>query len=75
MAGWVYLRPIFEVYANETGYKGGGRLRETWWRQEAAEKHMRSTLEGILVAARDWRQQESVRRVRGEGGEEESDSE
>ena len=35
---WVDLRPIFEVCVKETGYKGGGRLREPWGRQETAEK-------------------------------------
>ena len=29
---WVALRPLFEVCVNETGYKGGGRLREMWLR-------------------------------------------
>ena len=28
VAEWVALRPIFEVCAKETGYEGGGRLRE-----------------------------------------------
>ena len=31
VAEWVSLRPIFEVCAKETGYEGGGRLREPWW--------------------------------------------
>ena len=32
VAEWVALRPIFEVCAKETGYEGGGKLREPWWR-------------------------------------------
>ena len=32
-----------------------------WWRQTAAEKQLRVTLEDILVAVRDWRQWESDR--------------
>ena len=72
---WVALRPIFEVYAKETGYEGGGRLREPWWRQAAAEKQLRATLEDILVAAMERRRQEPSRRGGGEGVEEESDSE
>ena len=75
VAEWVALRPIFEVYAKETGYEGGGRLREPWWRQAAAEKQLRATLEDILVAAMEWRRQEPSRRGGGEGVEEESDSE
>ena len=75
VAEWVALRPIFEVYAKETGYEGGGRLREPWWRQTAAEKQLRATLEDILVAAMERRRQEPSRRGGGEGVEEESDSE
>ena len=47
LADWVALRPIFEVYAKETGYKGGGKLREPWWRQVAAEQQMEATLKNI----------------------------
>ena len=32
LAEWVDLRPIFEVCAKETGYKGGEKLRDLWWR-------------------------------------------
>ena len=47
------LQPIFGVCARETGYEGGGRLREPWWQQAAAEKQMRDTVEEILAAARE----------------------
>ena len=36
---WVALRPVFEICAGETGYKGGGHRREAWWRQGAADKN------------------------------------
>ena len=35
---WMMLLPIFEVCAGEKGYDGGGRNREVWRYQEAAEK-------------------------------------
>ena len=38
VAEWVALRPILEVCDIETGYKGGVRRREPWWRQTAATK-------------------------------------
>ena len=69
------LQPIFDICKMETGYEGGGRLREPWWRQTAAEKQLRATLEDILVAAMERRRQEPSRRGGGEGVEEESDSE
>ena len=75
MAEWVDLRTIFGVYSKETGYEGRGRLWELWWRRTAAEKHLRATLEDILVAAMERRRQEPSRRGGGEGVEEESDSE
>ena len=50
---WVALRPIFELCTKGERYEGGGRLREPWWRQLAAEKNLRDTLEDILVAARE----------------------
>ena len=46
---WVALWPIFEVCAKGTGYKGGGRLREPWWEQAAAEQQLKSTLKDILT--------------------------
>ena len=39
MAQLVALRPLFEVFASETGYKRGERRREAWWIQEAKEKN------------------------------------
>ena len=38
VADWVDLRPIFEVCAKETVYKGGGRHQEPWCQQAAAGK-------------------------------------
>ena len=40
VAEWVALWPIFEVCEKETGYEGGGELREPWWQQEAAEQQL-----------------------------------
>ena len=64
----VTLRPIFKVYANETGYKGGGNLHEPWRRQAEEEKQRRATLKYILAAARERRKQESGRCRRGGRG-------
>ena len=61
MLEWLDIWPIFNVCAREAGYKGGGKLRVPWWRQAAAEKQLRFTVEDILVAAREQRQQESGR--------------
>ena len=44
VAQWVALHPLFEVCERETGYEGGGRRREAWWRQEASEKQLWATL-------------------------------
>ena len=52
VAKWVALLPIFEVCTRETGYKWGGRMMETWWRQEAAEKQLRATLADSREAKR-----------------------
>ena len=52
---WVALNPILEVCDKETGYEGGGRLREPWWRETAARKQLSDTLKEILEAARDRR--------------------
>ena len=41
VAQWVPLRPLFEVCARETGYEGGGRRRNFWWRQEATKNNFR----------------------------------
>ena len=68
VAELVTLRPIFKVYANETGYKGGGNLHEPWRRQAEEEKQQRATLNIF------WRRQGSGGNrnpvgVAGEGGE------
>ena len=47
VAEWVELRPILEVYNRDTGYEGGGRLREPWWRQTTAIKQLSYTLKEI----------------------------
>ena len=49
---WLALRPIFEVYAKETGWAGGRKLCETWWCKEAADKQLGDTLKNILDALR-----------------------
>ena len=70
VAEWVATRNIFDVCVIETGYKGGRRLRLPWWRQEAAENHLRFIVEAILEAARVRRRQESGRHGGSEGGSE-----
>ena len=65
------LRPIFDVCARDTGYERGGRLRVTWWRQEAAENHLKFKVKAILSATRVRRQQEPGRRGGNKGGLEE----
>ena len=62
------LRPTNEVYNRETGYEGGGRRRELWWRKLADHKQMRFILEDILAAARA-RRHESGRNGEGGGGD------
>ena len=53
---WVEVRPMFEILAMETDYEGEGKHQETCWRQAAANKQLRATLEEILVAERErWR--------------------
>ena len=47
VAEWVALRPIFEVCAKESGYAGGGKSWEPWWKQEAAEQQLGDTLNKI----------------------------
>ena len=68
---WMDLRSILKVCTKETGYQGRGRDRELWWRQTAANKQLRATLEDILAAARERQIQEPGRHDRGKGGEEE----
>ena len=72
VAEWATLWPIFEVCAKETGYAGGGKLREPWWRQEDTEQQLGATLKNILAAVRERQRQESDRNGGGEGGEGES---
>ena len=55
VAEWLALRTIFDVYARETGYEGGGNIQVPWWRQAESEKQLRVTLEDIPEAARERR--------------------
>ena len=66
---WAELRPIFEVCTKDTGYEGGGKLRGPWWRQEAAEQQLETTLKNVLPAAGKCRRKESKRRGGGKGWE------
>ena len=66
------LRPILDVCNMETGYEGGGRRCDPWWRQPAARKQLSATLKDILAEARA-RRQESSRHKEGRGGEEVAD--
>ena len=66
------LRPTFEVGSKNTGYEGGGRLREPWWKQAAAEQHLKATLKDISEAAWQRKLRESGRHGGAKGGEEES---
>ena len=68
----VTLWPSFNVFARDTDYEGGERLRFTWWRQAAAEQQLKVVVEEILEAARVWRRQESGRRGGRKGGSEAS---
>ena len=38
------LRPILDIFAKDMGLKGGGRVREQWWRQKATKLHLKATL-------------------------------
>ena len=49
VAEWVALQTIFEVFARETGYEGGGNLWEPRRRQAAAEKQLMVTLKEIFT--------------------------
>ena len=53
MAECVALRPILEVCDRETGYEGGGTIREPWWSQTAARKQLSATFKDISAVARD----------------------
>ena len=52
VAQWVELQTLFEMCAGEKGYGRGGLRRDAWWRQEAVETHLRTTLDEILEEAR-----------------------
>ena len=54
---WVALQLIFDVFA-----------RDPWWRQAAAKKHLKVTVEEILEATRVRQRQESGRCGGSEGG-------
>ena len=46
------LRPIFDIFARDTGYEGEYRLWVPWWMQVAAHNQMKFMVEEILAAAR-----------------------
>ena len=46
---------VFRKLFSSTGYEGGGRCGETWWRKTAARKNLSATLKEILAATRAWR--------------------
>ena len=52
VAEWVLLRPILEVCNKETGYEGGGRRWDPWWRQTAATKQLISTLKRVFYGGK-----------------------
>ena len=57
---WVALRPKLEVFNRETGYEGGGRHHEPWWRQTAARDQLSATLEDLLSASSERRQESGM---------------
>ena len=48
VVGWVVLRLILNICNRETGYEGGGRRRDTWWRLTPDRKQLSAALEDIL---------------------------
>ena len=46
VAQWVSLKLLLEVCAWETGYEGGDRKSQPWWRQGTAAEVLRTNLEG-----------------------------
>ena len=60
VAQQVALRPIFELCADNTGYKGGGCRRQAWWHQGAADKQLRAILEEVSWESRSLRQREVI---------------
>ena len=68
MSERVATRPIFEVcLQKEIGYTGRVRPQALWWRELAADTHLRDRLKEILAAAKDWRRQESSTQGKSEG--------
>ena len=55
VAEGVASRPILEVCDRDTGYEGGGRRQEPWWRQMASRKQLSATLKDILALAMERR--------------------
>ena len=68
VAEWVATRPILDVCVQDTGFEGGGILRVPWWRQKAAEDHMRVLVEAISEVERVRRQKEYGRHNGSKGG-------
>ena len=66
VAEWVTLCPILEVCDRETGYEGGGRLREPWWRKMVAQKQLSAMLKDISTAV--WERRWKSGRRGGSGG-------
>ena len=46
------LRPMLGICNRKTGYRGGRRRNETWWRQTADTKQLSERLEDIMAEAR-----------------------
>ena len=65
---WVATRTLFDVCAQEIGFKGVGGLMVPWCRQNAVEDQLRFMVEAVLSAERVWLRQESGRRDGSEGG-------
>ena len=62
------MHPILGVRDRETGYEGGVRRQELWWRKTAARKYLSATLKWISAVARE-RRWKSDRRGDSGGGE------
>ena len=75
MADWVVFCPILEVCDRETGYEGGGRRWEPWWRQTAAKKQLGATLKDISETARERRCKSGRHGKRGGGERDAEESE
>ena len=55
VAEWVALRPILELCDRWTGYDGGRRHQEPWWRKTSARKQLSAKLKEIFVTSREKR--------------------